>query len=88
MLTESQATTVVKKAFPGADIRPPIVYRGLYIFQVFRNLDPDEDHFDPYYSVNQRTGALSDFSIMTDGDPREINLLFLARQNQSLGGGA
>lgn len=81
MLSEPDATILVKRAFPKATVQPPISYRGLYVFQVFSS-DPDEGGFDPFYSVNQRTGELQEFSVLTDGDINEITALFLKKQGK------
>lgn len=79
MLSELDAKSIVTLAFPDDRIEPPIVYRGLYVFQVFSD-DPVEGDHDPFFSVNQRTGELRDFSILTDGNTKEITDLFLAKQ--------
>lgn len=81
MLSETQATQALDKAFPGRKIEPPISYRGLYVFKAI-SPDPDEGDFDPFFSVNQQTGEVRDFSVITDGDPRELSKLFLARQGK------
>lgn len=80
MLSEADAIILIKREFIGADIRPPIKYRNIYIFQVFTS-DPDEGGFDPFFSVNQETGELRDFSVVADGDINEITKLFLRRQS-------
>lgn len=81
LLAENDARIIVKRAFPKADIKPPISYRGLYLFQVFTD-DPEEGEFDPFFSVNQQTGELRDFSVITDGDINEITDLFLKKQGK------
>lgn len=78
LLAEKDALIIVKRAFPQAEIKSPISYQGLYIFQIF-TADPDEGFYDPFYSVNQKTGELRDFSIITDGDINEITALFLKK---------
>jgi hypothetical protein len=82
MLSELEATTIVRKAFPDSRIEPPIDYRGVYLFMVFNDDDPLEGDQDPFFSVEQSTGELRDFSIITDGDPQEITNLFLIRQQR------
>lgn len=82
MLSEPEATTIVRKAFPDSRIEPPIAYRGVYLFMVFNDDDQLEGDQDPFFSVEQSTGELRDFSIITDGDPQEITDLFLIRQQQ------
>lgn len=71
MLSEEDATILIKRAFPDSRIEKPIIYRGVYLFQVFGN-DPLEGDQDPFFSVNIRTGELRDFSVITDGNVREI----------------
>lgn len=81
MLSEQEATAIVRDAFPGSRIEPPIDYRGVYLFMVFNDDDPLEGDQDPFFSVEQSTGELRDFSIITDGDPNEITEKFLIRQS-------
>jgi hypothetical protein len=78
MLTEIEAVRVVTDAFPGARIEKPIEYRDVFLFQVFTD-DPLEGGQDPFFSVNIQTGELRDFSVITDGDPKEIERKFLGK---------
>jgi hypothetical protein len=82
MLSELEATSIVRNTFPTSRVEPPIAYRGVYLFMVFNDDDPLEGDQDPFFSVEQSTGELRDFSIITDGDPNEITNLFLIRQQQ------
>lgn len=82
MLSEQAATTAIKKAYPDSKISSPISYKGLYIFQVY-GTDPDESIWDPFRSVNQQTGVVNEFSIITDGDPNVINDLFVKKQQEA-----
>lgn len=79
MLSETEAYEIVRSVFPDSSIISPVVYRGSYLFQVIGN-DPLEGDQDPFFSVNTQTGELRDFSILTDGDPKEIEKLFLNPQ--------
>lgn len=79
MLSEAEATIKLQAVFPDRSIEPPIKYNGLFIFQAF-SPDPIEGEFDPFFSVNMETGEVRDFSIITDGDPHEIERLFLEKQ--------
>jgi hypothetical protein len=79
MLSELEASGLIKSTFPNSRIEKPIFYRGLFVFQVFGD-DPLEGDQDPFYSVDQKTGELRDFSILTDGDPKEIEAEFLKVQ--------
>ncbi len=81
MLNLDKATDVVKKTFPEGKITSNIEYKNLYIFQVF-NPFPGEEGMDPFFSVNKETGEFRDFSIITDGDIREITKLFLKAQGR------
>lgn len=82
MLSEQEATALVVKAFPNSRVEPPIDYRGVYLFQVFSD-DPLEGDQDPFFSVEQSTGELRDFSVLTDGDIHEITERFLNRQQST-----
>lgn len=84
MLNLKDAEVLIKKAIPGGKIQASVVYRNLYLFQVF-TLNPGEETMDPFYSVNRQTGEVRDFSVLTDGDLSEITILFLAAKHK-LGG--
>lgn len=81
MLSEFDAVAVITKVFPDSRIEKPIEYRGVFLFQVFGN-DPLEGGQDPFFSVNQKTGEVRDFSVITDGDPKEIEAKFLKVQTK------
>lgn len=70
-----QAMDIIRKQLPGAKIEAQITYQNFYIFRVLRN-EPGEENFDPFYSVDQRTGEFRDFSILTDGVGSEVVKLF------------
>ena len=76
MLDIKEATKIVQKALPGWKIQAHVDYKNLYLFQVFSN-EPEEEEFDPFFSVNKETGEFSDFSIITDGNTSEIISLFV-----------
>lgn len=78
-LSKADATAVVTAAFPGSEIREPIDYNGLFVF-IVTIPDPEEGGWDPFVSVNQETGELRDFSVITDGDINEIAALFKAQE--------
>lgn len=80
MYSEKQAFDIVRKAFPTSEIKKPIEYRHVWLFQVFSD-DPDEGDMDPYFSVDTLTGELRDFSIITDGNIEEITKKFLELDN-------
>lgn len=79
MLSEVDATNLLKRVFPTSKINSPISYKGLYVFQVFSS-DPDEGQYDPFMSVNQTTGEIKDFSVITDGNINDITNLFLKQK--------
>lgn len=81
MLDITEATRIVEKEIPDSPIQSHILYRDLYVFRV-RHPHPGEEDLDPFYSVNTATGAFAEFSIITDGDIREVTTLF---QKASLG---
>lgn len=76
MLSELEASGIIKAVFPNSSIEKPIEYRGVFLFQVFGD-DPLEGDQDPFFSVNQKTGEIRDFSVITDGNPKEIEEKFL-----------
>lgn len=75
MLNINQAKIIVKKNIPEGKIQAVVMYKDLYVFQVFLD-DELEGQMDPYYSVNIKTGEFRDFSIITDGDISELTELF------------
>lgn len=78
MLTETDARRIAHEAIPEGRIETIVAYRDLYLLQIFIDEDAEEGQMDPFYSVNQQTGELRDFSIINDGDITEITSLFLA----------
>lgn len=81
MLDINQATEIVKNQLPNGKIQARVVYRDLYLFQVFGD-DPLEGQMDPFYSVNKETGEFSEFSLLTDGDISEVVSLFKETSQQ------
>lgn len=81
MLNITEAIKVVEKNLPGQVISKYVEYKDLFIFQIFI-AQPLEEGLDPFFSVNRMTGEFRDFSILTDGDPMEIDRLFIsAKEN-------
>jgi hypothetical protein len=64
---------------PTVTIQDYIVYRNVFLFRV-RFASIHEADYDPFFSVDQRTGAVSDFSVLVDGDLDEITALFMQNQ--------
>jgi hypothetical protein len=81
MLNETEALALVKKEFPDTRIFGPVEYQHLFIFQVFINV-PLESGWDPFVSVDRRTGEVLDYSIIGDGGGHEI-----CRKFEALRGG-
>lgn len=77
LLNIPEATKVVRDALPRGRIEAVVPYKDLYLFQVFTD-EPGEGNFDPYYSVDRKTGKFMDFSIFADGNSGEIINLFVA----------
>lgn len=73
------ATTIANSSYPEGKIQSVIDYNGVWLFKIFTD-DPDEGMWDPFFSVNQKTGVFSDFSIMDDGNIFEITALFMAAE--------
>lgn len=80
MLDVKEAIKIVNKNIPTGKIQSYIVYKNVYLFQVFTNV-PGESEFDPFYSVDKETGEFRDFSIITDGNISEISTLFEKAKN-------
>jgi hypothetical protein len=78
MLTSEQATQVIRKVFPDSDldVAGPVDYQSVYLFRVIDTSDPLEGAWDPFFSVDKKTGEVRDFSIITDGDQGRIIELF------------
>lgn len=81
MLSVEEATTIMQQALPQGTIASKIDYNDLYVFQVFLN-EVGEEGYDPFFSVNKETGEVRDFSIITDGNTKEIVELFLRAQGR------
>lgn len=75
MLDEQTARTLVEQAVPGSKAVACVQYRKLYLVRVQR-ADPDEEDYDPFFSVDFSTREVSEFSVITDGDIVEISNLF------------
>lgn len=75
MVNLEQAHKVILSNLPGSTIHNVIEYNDRYIFVVDTG-DPDEAGYDPFYSVDQRTGKFAEFSIITGGDMDDIFKLF------------
>lgn len=72
------AYDIVLKEIPSGKIQTSISYKDLFIFQVFTD-KPFEENWDPFYSVNKKTGEFRDFSILTDSNPEIVSLFEKAK---------
>ena len=75
MFSPTDAAKIIKENHPLGEIQSFIDYGNVYIFQVF-NKRPGEEEMDPFYSVDKSTGEFAEFSILTDGNTKEITSLF------------
>jgi hypothetical protein len=71
MLNKFQAQTLLENFYPEAMIKAWTVYQDFYLFRV-EHPDPEEKDFDPFFSVDNLTGEVRDYSILTDGNISEI----------------
>ena len=71
MLSVKEAIKIAKRNIPQGEIQSGIIYNGLYVFMIFTD-DELEGKMDPFYSVDIETGKFAEFSVITDGDIREI----------------
>lgn len=62
MITEGMARSIVKQKLPGWKISKVVSYKGLYIFLMLE--DGLEEGFDPFYSVNQKTGKFAEYPVV------------------------
>lgn len=79
MLTDEQATEVLLVELPGIEVAAHAHFKELHLFRVVWPSSEEAD-YDPFFSVHAETGEVSEFSIMTDGDPSEIAAAFAANQ--------
>lgn len=75
MLDRKDALAIAKKEFPDGNIKLIVDYKNLYLLQIFSSR-PGEEEFDPYYSIDKKTGLFQEFSVLTDGETHEILSLF------------
>lgn len=76
MISKSEAIQIVKEGLPGCEIRKVVEYENLYLFQVSRDQEFEEE-VGMHFSVHKETGLFRDFSILHDGDFDKITELFL-----------
>lgn len=65
MFSQIQAQSNLSKFYPDASIKVWASYKDLYLFRV-EHPSLEEKDFDPFFSVNDNTGEVRDFSVLTD----------------------
>lgn len=70
-VTMVEASRILEKNLPDRKIVCAIEYEGEYLF-IAHGTDPLEGRFDPFFSVNKRTGYFRDFSPQDFSDPLDV----------------
>lgn len=63
MVSIEEAKKIVNSNLQNTKIKKYVEYKDLFIF-IVTNSDPLEEDFDPFYSVNKRTGYFQGCPIM------------------------
>lgn len=71
MLNLEQAKNLINKTFTNTKIQKFIEHNELFIFMVLVE-DPDEQEYDPFYSVDKITGKIEDYSILDGKYSKEV----------------
>lgn len=71
MLSKDQAQAQLKIAFPEVTIKAWTALQDFYLFRV-EYPDLFEKDWDPFFSVDNLTAEVSDFSVVTDIDGLEF----------------
>jgi hypothetical protein len=79
-ITELQARQNVQKLEGVLSIEAMVRYNNLYVVRVILS-SKDEEHYDPFFSVDVHTGEVKDFSVLHDGDIVELTRLFLLAED-------
>jgi hypothetical protein len=74
MFNQSQAQTQLEKFYPEATIKEWTTYLDFYLFRV-EHPDLEEKNWDPFFSVDNLTGEVRDFSVLTDINSSEFSKL-------------
>ena len=77
MLNVEDATNILNRNLPNRIVKAVISYNGLFVFRAEDDNDPLEGNQDPFFSVDQTTGELKEFSVLTDGNFADISKLFI-----------
>lgn len=75
MLNLDEAKRIVSQNMPEGRIQKYIVYKDLFVFQIFTD-DLLEGIYDPFYSVNRKTSEFQGFPLMQPGVFTEVMNLF------------
>lgn len=76
-MTRQEAALLVAQTVVVASVEACVPYKGDWLARV-KFTSPAEADFDPFFLVKSATGEVSEFSIMTDGDPSEVATAFEA----------
>lgn len=75
MIDQAQATAIAEENFPDGEIQAVVNYNGKWVFSIFSD-DPLEGQLDPFYSVDETTGAFDGFAIAAQDRPADVLELF------------
>lgn len=75
MLSIDKAKKVILKNIPNGKIKKCVVYKNLFVFQVFTD-DLLEGNYDPFYSVDRNTAKFDGFKLFEPGVFDEVMDLF------------
>lgn len=81
MYSELQAKVLVERQNPGVKAVDCFRYQSVFLVRV-EHPDEDETDYDPFFSVDPNTGKVSEFSVITDGDPVAIAEAFTNRRSE------
>jgi hypothetical protein len=76
-MTKDEAALRVAETVVVASVEAAVPYKGDWLVRV-KHANKEEADFDPFFLVKSTTGEVSEFSIMTDGDPAEVAAAFEA----------
>lgn len=71
MLSSKQAKLLVETQIVGSSVKACVPYKGNFLARV-EFPSAEEANYDPFFLVDASTNQVSEFSIMTDGDPDEV----------------
>ena len=74
MFNQSQAQNRLKEALPGYPIKAWAKYGDIFLFRI-EHPGAGEEIWEPFFSVDELTGQVNEFSPLVNGDLTEINEL-------------